>query len=410
MTAPPPPHSPYGSRLDRRSLIGAGFAGLATVVVSPESAIAAGGAKAPPPPSQPTLCGLFPSSGPEALAGDEAWRGVTLALDTANRSRPNPIRLIRADAADPTKSIAALAASTPPTACLGTMSSSRSFAATAAAELANIPYVELDAPADAITTRGFKMLHRTGLTTTDLAIRTIAAITDLLAPAWHRAPGTLRVALLFDDGATDGAFAASMLAQAKQAKLPVLLVMGYGSDKLDLSNQVERMQRAQIDLLIHAGQPEHVILLYEALAIAAWRPRMIIGAGSGYGMSAIGDALGHRIEHTMVVDAPLYDKPAQAILRAYRDRYATPPHSSISLTTYVGTMLVITALDQGRSLGAALTALKRKRGALANGWGVDFDADGQNRASFATLQQWRSGALVTIDPSIEGAKAPRTSL
>jgi len=407
MTALPHRHA----AIRRRKVIawGAGVLASALPVGQPSWAAAPSTTQAHPS-SQPTLCALFPESGAEALPGDEAWRGVELALDKANHGRPEPIRLIRIDADDPARSIAKIAATSPPTAFLGTMSSSLSFAATAAAELANIPYIELDAPADAITSRGFKMLHRIGLTTRDLATTTISTITTQLAPSWHRSPNSLRVALLFDEGATDGAYAAALLARARHARLPILLTMGYATDKMDLSAQVARMQRARVDLLIHAGRTDHVVLLYEALAIAAWRPRMIIGCGAGYGMSVIGQALGPQIENTMVIDAPLYGEAAETIRSAYFARYAANPASSLSLTTYVGTTLVVTALDQGQNIAAALTAMKRQRGALANGWGVDFGKSGQNRASFATLQQWRAGRLISVDSTIPGAAKAILSL
>ncbi|SIR01678.1 MULTISPECIES: ABC transporter substrate-binding protein [Acidiphilium] len=392
------------ANLSRRTLLGSGLA----VAASRSGAAAVRSAA----PSSPTLAALFPDQGAEALAGDEAWRGVTLAIADANRGRKQPIRLIRADATDPARTIATLAKADPPAAFIGTSSSTLSFVATAAAELANIPYIELDAPADAITTRGFKMLVRTGLTSAALAATTTTAIAGQIAPSWRKAAGELRIALLFDDGATNGAFAAAMLDLARQTKLPVVLTLGYATNTMDLASEIGRMQRAKIDLLIHAGRTEHVLLAYAAMATAGWRPRMIIGAGGGYAMSGLGFALGRAIENTMVVDTPLYDVsgPAAAIARAYRARYAAPPRSSASLTAYVGAQLVSGALGQDKPFRAALLATDRPRGALANGWGCAFNGQGQNRASFATLQQWRGGRLITIDPTIAGAAHPITSL
>lgn len=400
MTAQPPCLT-TSARHSRRTLVGAGIA-----VLLPGLARAGKAARQVAPPL--TLSALFPESGAQALVGDEAWRGVALAVDAANRHRTRQIRLIRTDAVDPGRAIARQVKSDAPTAFIGTLSSSWSFEATAAAELANIPYIELDAPADAITTRGFKMLLRTGLTTTDLAGAATTAIVGQIAPAWRRPAETMRIALLFDDGATDGAFAAAMLGVAQASKLPVLLSMGYAGATMDLTSEVGRMKRAKIDLLIHAGRTEHVLLLYEAMASAAWRPRMILGAGPGYGLSAIGFALGRMLDNTMVVDAPLYATTgrAAAIAAAYRRRYAISPRSSASLTTYVGTELILRSLHPDKPL----TPPTLRRGTLANGWGATFDSSGQNRSSFATLQQWRTGRLVTIDPAIPGALRPMLSL
>ncbi|MGC9271221.1 ABC transporter substrate-binding protein [Acidiphilium sp.] len=394
----------------RRALLGS-----AAAIIAPVVAMAAGATVPAHSASKVTLAALFPDQGAQALAGDEAWRGVALAVAAANRHRTDAIRLIRADAAtlaDPARGIARLAKASPPTALLGTLSSTTSFAATAAAELADLPYIELDAPADTLTARGFKMLIRTGLTTTDLAATTASTIIGQIAPAWHQPATTLRIALLFDVGASDGSFAAAMLGIAHRTNLPILLTLGYATDSMDLASEVGRMRRAKIDLLIHAGRTEHVLLLYQALAMAAWRPRMIIGVGPGYGMTVIGDALGRAIENTLVVDAPLYPPtgPAAAIAAAYRARYATSPRSGASLTSYVGTTLVIAAISAGEHLTTSLMAIHQPRGTLANGWGVAFSPDGQNRDSFATLQQWRGSRLVTVDPTIAGATKPILSL
>ncbi|MDD2877752.1 MAG: ABC transporter substrate-binding protein [Acidiphilium sp.] len=401
--------------LTRRTMLSTGLGtslGTSLASLAPAWAWAASSATAPKPAPPISLAALFPDSGAQGFAGDEAWRGVALAVAAANRHRAQPINLIRADASDPDGTIARLAKTAPPAALLGTMSSAKSFAATAAAELANIPYVELDAPADAITSRGFKMLIRTGLTTADLAAAAAAAITGQIAPAWRKPVTGLRIALLFDDGASDGAFAAAMLGIAQRGKLPILLTMGYDTNTMDLASEVGRMKRAKIDLLVHAGRIEHVLLLYEAMTIAAWRPRMIIGTGPGYGLSAAGAALGRAIENTMVVDAPLYAAtgPSDAIAQAYRRQYAISPRGSASLTTYVGTSLVLASLQPGKSLITTLTATRLKRGTLANGWGAAFGANGQNRNSFATLQQWRNGRLITIDTTVSGAAKPVFSL
>jgi branched-chain amino acid transport system substrate-binding protein len=400
MSTQPPSVTPPS--ITRRTILG-------TVALAASSSVHAAVRPAQPPPI--TLAAVFPDHGGEALAGDEAWRGTALAIAAANQGRKTPIRLLRTTTVDPSRHIADLAKSNPPAAFLGTQSSTVSFAATAAAELDNIPYIELDAPADAITTRGFKMLLRTGLTTTALAARTIGAIAGQIAPAWHKSTANLRIAILFDDGATNGAFAAAMLDLAHQTKLPILLMLGYGTNTMDLASEIARMKRARIDLLIHAGRTEHVLLAYQAMATAAWRPRMIIGIGTGYGMSAIGFTLGSALENTMVVDAPLYAAtgPSAAIAHAYQDRYARPPRSSASLTSYVGTMLVIAALDSGKPLIDTLRATNNPRSTLANGWGVAFNGDGQNRESFATLQQWRAGTLITIDPTVTGAAKERAA-
>lgn len=406
------PSKPLMSRISRRALL----SGVA--LAAGKRAGHAASATAKPHPAPVTVGALFPETGRLSLPGDEAFRGVELAVETARLSAPangKPIRLIRASAstqAEAAQVIHRLAATDHASLVLGTCSSTLSFAASAAAELANIPYVELDAPADAITRRGFKTLARTGLTTADLAGRAARAVSGLLAPAYGRRPQALRLALLFDVGASDGAFAAAMIAACAKAKLPLLLEIGYASGTMDLSGPVSRMKRAKVDVVIHAGTPDDVPLFYEAMTIAAWRPRMVIGAGSGYGLAGTGFAVGPAIEGTMVVGPPLYEASGESAMVAamYRRRYAASPRSAASLAAYVGAILAFEALIAGQPMPQSLQKRNLPHGALANGWGVKFSPTGQNERSFATLQQWRGGRLITIDDSVSGHAKSVTSL
>lgn len=357
---------------------------------------------------------LFPETGAQTLLGDEAWRGVELAIDAARAGIDADIEVLRADAANPDAAIRGMIRKAGKASdiamILGSQSSTAAFAATAAAELAGIPYVELDAPADGITRRDFKILSRICTTTTDFASAAETAITTLLIPGWKTGAERLRLALLFDIGATDGSFAGAMLAACRRAGLPVVLSMAYATEAADFDEEVARMRRAGIELLIHAGRTAHVLLLYQAMQEAGWRPRMIIGAGPGYGLAETGAALGPALDNTMVIGNPLYGEDSASIAAAYQRRYAAPPRGGASLTTHVGTTLALDALRTGKPLPASLTAISRPRGSLANGWGVRFDTTGQNRESFVTLQQWRDGALITIDPKIPGAAKPALTL
>lgn len=405
-----PPH--VTRQPNRRAVIGGLCLGAVGLAARPARAAAVPGKAETTTPLH--IGTLFPESGPQSLIGNEAWRGVELAARAAYPTFAGGLTLLRGDASRADAAIKAMIGHAGKkeaiSVILGSQSSTDSFAATAAAELAGIPYVELDAPASGITRRDFKRLMRTCTTTDDFAAKTESAITGLLMPHWHVGAERLRLALLFDVGATNGSFASAMLAACKRAGLPVTLSMAYATEAMELSEEVGRMQRAKIDLLIHAGRAQHVLLLYEAMRAAAWRPRMIVGTGAGYGLSEIGRVLGRALDNTMVVGNPLYGPDSASIAAAYRQLYASAPRGAASLTTHVGAALVLDALHSGKPVLSALAATRRQRGTLANGWGADFDNTGQNRASFVTLQQWQNGTLVTIDPGMKGSTKPLLTL
>ncbi len=371
-------------------------------------AAAAGGA----PKSVPVIVGaLFPDAGPLSLPGDEAFRGVALAAAAAQDHAPataRELRLIRRGASDAASAASAaqrLIHHDHVDIILGTCSSTLSFAASGIAELAGIPYVELDAPADGITARGFKTLIRTGLTTADLAEAATSAIIERVGPRFKRRHQDLRIALLFDAGATDGAFAAAMIASCRAAGLPVLLAEGYGASAVDLASPVARMKRADINIVVHGGNADGVLLLYEAMANLAWHPRAMIGSGTGYGLASTGFLLGRALDGALVVGSPLYqaDGPSAQVARLYQARYAATPRSAASLTTYAGASPVFEALMAAGRLPGALETQNQQTERLANGWGLAFDKAGQNTASFAALQQWRGGRLVSVAPPAAAA-------
>ena len=401
------------SRISRRRLLAwGGFAAAAPAAAGAAAAPAVKrGDVAETGTATFTVGALFPDSGPLSLPGSEAFRGVLLALDTARRQAPHggrSIRLIRADAVDApgaTRAAQKLIKNDHADLILGTCSSTLSFAASTAAELANIPYIELDAPADDITTRGFKTLARIGFTTTDLAKATVAALTDHVVPRLRRHRPQLKLGLLFDVGATDGAFAAAMVGACAAAKLPVAMTSGYAADTVDLVDHAERMMRAGIDVVVHAANPDGVIQFFEAMSSLGWRPRMVIGTGAGYGLTSTGFLLGQAIDDTLVIGVPAYQEegPSAAVAQLYREHFAASPRSAASLTTYAGALPVFRALMAGQKLPLSLEAAKPAQATLANGWGLNFNAMGQNMASFASLQQWRGGRLVTLSSGREPA-------
>jgi len=365
-------------------------------------------------PAKPIVIGaLFPATGPLAVAGDESWRGVQLAFDaTRNVKGPAAIRVIRAEASDAEGAAKAISTlrSQGAAAILGTTSSTLSFAATETAELAGIPYIELDAPADGITKRKFRTLLRTGPTSADATAVAYDTIVKLLAPAWEVEPAKLRIGVVFDIGASNGAFAASILSALAGAHIPVLLPIAYAQDRTDLDEPVRRMQRAALDLVIHASEPDGTILLNQAMALNKWRPRMLIGTGPGYALTTVADIIGRDFDRTMVVAPPNFapagtKSASAAIAEAYRVRFATAPRGPASLTAYVGAALAIEAI-RARDPIARLVGQTLPLGALANGFGLQFDSSGQNRRSFVTLQQWRNGSLVPIEPGRPGAMSP----
>jgi branched-chain amino acid transport system substrate-binding protein len=386
--------------MSRRLFMTAGAAWplAAAATWSLAAAAAEPGAPAPVAPTGVHFGALLPLSGPDGLVGDECLRGVMMALDDINAAggiagKPASLALIDAYVQAQSAQAAQAAMAADRTAfLLGSGSSGFSYPGSAAAELAQLPYIELSAAADGITGRGFRFLLRTTVTTSMIASVAVAAMAA-------RYPGR-KIGLLFNTGAEAGAVAAAALALWGQAKTPVRLSIGYGETVLDLRAQAGRMQRAGVEVLLHAAGADDVLQLFTAMRDIGWRPAAIFGCGPGYGLRESALALGPALEGTFVAGAPFYPVRAQYLADAYQERFDMQPRSADSLSCYVGAKLVLDILDQtGGDSTKLLESLRRVNiptGTLANGWGVAFDRNGQNQLAFANLQQWQSGVLKTL--------------
>jgi branched-chain amino acid transport system substrate-binding protein len=355
----------------------------------PRAVMAAGPAR-----PAPKIGVLLPLSGPDSLLGDECLRGVQLAVDAANGSSASRSRLslVEGDASDGVAATAKALLAGGVNLLLGTGASNIAYPGSDAAELAQIPYVELNAPADGIMGRNFKYLIRTGVTTSMQAAVALQALGARFAGK--------KIGLLFNTGASAGAVAAAALTQWQAQKISPLLSIGYPEDVADLQDPVSRMRRAGVEVLVHAAGTDDVLVLFQAMQGIGWRPGGIIGCGDGYGFRETAFALGEIFEATYVSGAPFYPDAAAGIAGAYQARFGMPPRSADSLSSYVGAKWVFDALAAVNGDTAKLLDALRKTtapaGTLANGWGVSFDKTGQNTAAFATLQQWRKGGLATV--------------
>jgi branched-chain amino acid transport system substrate-binding protein len=354
-----------------------------------------GGGKSTPKPAAPAPIGvLLPLSGDQSLVGDECLRGISLAVDSANLAggvAGARVTLATGDAFGQPNAAQALINTSHAALILGSGTSATSYAGSAAAEIAQLPYIELNAPADGIMTRGFKFLLRTGLTTTMIANTAIGIATEHLAGK--------KIGLLFNTGATAGAIATAALSAMQAAKITPIIAAGYPADLADLTEPVARFKRAGVEVLLHAADPADVLMVFAAFQSLAWKPA-IIGCGHGYLLRETAYALGDALNGTLVAGAPFYPPAAGAIAAAYQARYAMPPRSPDSLTTFAGAKLVFDTLSlAGGDVTKLLSALRKtdlSAGALANGWGAQFDKTGQNTRSFAIAQQWKSGTLVPL--------------
>lgn len=377
-------------------------------------------ALAQPAPQEWRLGGLFPLSGANALLGDEAARGLELAIAERNvaigAAGGRPLRLIRADVTEPAQALAEarrLIQAERATLLFGSVSAPIGIAASQAAESLDASYVELAAAADALTERGARHSFRTGPSALDYGELGAEALTRFLPNHLGQPADGLRIAILHESSASPESIAAHLEARLRAAGLVVAERLPHATRTPEMPAMVQRLRAAGVNVLIHAAAEGDAVALFRALQDAAWRPAAIIGAGLAWGLLDLARAVGPALEACFALDVPPIETAerwatgARPFAEAYQRRWGSAPRSGLSLAAYAGALAVLGQPGLERAaLRAGLTTLDQPEGALANGWGFRLDERGQNIRARPVLLQWQAGRPVAVFPPEAAAASP----
>jgi branched-chain amino acid transport system substrate-binding protein len=406
----------------RRDLLGGLGAGLGLTLGASFGPGWSRGAQAANPSRQPpddktlSVGALFPATGPLAALGNECLRGVQLATDLCNEGGGlfgKQIVLALGDASDPDRAVSEarrLISDAQPVLMLGTGDSALSLGASEVSEGSAIPYWELTATMPSITARGFHYLLRVCDIETGIAARCIEAAAEVVAPALSRSPSGLSVALLYADDGPGSTLMPLAMAAAHRSGMAAPLTIAYQPDSANLTALVARLAAMKPDVVIHHGSIDEVVLLFEGLAAQHWRPAALIGTTAPYASSETAAMIGPSFDGTLAVGVVPYSANARLAPEAamialiYEQRFGARPRSGLSLSHFAGAALCFDVLrrtgspDNDKMLGVA-RGLQLEPGDLANGWGAQFGAGGQNLRAFSCLSQWQNGQAVALLPA-----------
>lgn len=368
------------------------------------------------------LGALYPFSGGLALLGDESFRGTQMAVEERNASggiNGKKIVLVKADAVDANQAVGEarrLTSVEEVTAIFGSYASGISAAATQVTELAGVPYFELGAVADTITSRGFKYVFRSNSTAKSFADRSVESVVKVVAPMMKVDPKSLKIAIIYEDGPYGTLVGGFQKEEAKRLGLNVVESQSYSAKSVDLSSLVLRLKGANADIVLQTSYQNDTLLFFRQSASAGYKPKAVIGAGGGYSLQETANALGASADGVFNVDFPqitMKDSGAPGLkefVAAYEKRYGSQPRSGHSLVNYVGAKGFLDALAQAKStdkdkIRDAVMAYRKPVGSNAAGWGFQFSDNGQNQLASTNLMQWQSGKLVTVYPeAVSNAK------
>lgn len=359
-------------------------------------------------PAEIRLGGLFPLSGPNALLGDEAARGLELAIEERQAQGGRPLRLIRLDVTEAGQALAEarrLIQQERVGLLFGSVSAPIGLAASQAAEALEASYVELAAAADSLAERAQRHSYRTAPRAADYGALAAEALTRFLPNHLGQPADALRVAILHEASASAESIAASLEARLREAGITVAERLAHAVRTPEMPAMVQRLRAAGVNLLIHAAGEGDAVALFRALQDAAWRPAAVIGAGLAWGLTDLARTIGPALDGCFALDLPPIETAerwapgARPFAEAYQRRWGSPPRSGLSLAAYAGAQQILAQANLERmALRTALAALDQAEGQWPNGWGFRLDDRGQNTRARPVLLQWQAARPLTVFP------------
>lgn len=359
---------------------------------------------------------IYPFSGQLALLGEESARGLEIAVDEVNAAggvQGEKIVLVRGDAVDNNQAIGEarrLISVEKVVALFGTYSSARSIAASQISELSGVPYFELGAVADEVTSRGLKYLYRTNPTAKEMGKVSVEMTVNKIAPLLNKKPEELKIGIIYEDSSYGTSVANHQIAFAKEAGLNVVTTQGYPASTVDLSSLVLDLKQRGVDIVYQTSYQNDSVLFLQQANEASFKPSAIIGGGGGYSMQPTADSVGHDIiENVLDVDFTQYEinttytPGIEKFVEAYKAKYGQEPRSGHSLANYVGAKVIFEALNKEKgfdseTIRAAMQKIDVRDGSTAVGYGYKFGENNQNIRASMMGMQWQNGKLITVYP------------
>ncbi len=376
---------------------------------------------------QPLKIGaLYPVSGSLALLGDESWRGAEIARQMRNQKggvAGKQVEFVKVDIPDvnAAKSEAERLINREGLKLLtGTYSSSLCLAASEVAARAGIIYFEQGGIADPITARGYKTLLRTCPKAQFFSRSQLKYTKDWIAPQIKKKPSEVRLALVHEDSAYGSSISKDVEAEAKAAGIPLVSVLPYNAQAVDLSSVILKLKSEKPDVVIGVSYANDAILLGRQAKELGLDIKAFIGTGGGHSLRSFQEALGGAAEGVLNVDFTQFEVNTQftpglkEFVETYRKMFNEAPRSGHSLANFMGTNVLLDLLEKtGGSMDAGkfrqtAAAFELKPGLTSTGWGVKFDEGGQNVLADPFVMEWKGGKLVTVWP--EGAAVSKPTL
>lgn len=367
------------------------------------------------------LGAMYPRSGANAYLGEETWRGVELAMKVQNAKggiNGKEIKITIVDVPDTNSAVSAvqrLITQNHMQLIMGTFASASAYAASPIAERAGVIYYETNGTADNLTQRGFKYFFRASSPTANIATQGVSVTKDGLTSILKIPANQLKVAIIHEDGDWGTQSGNNLEKDVKAAGMQLLAREPYSATSVDLSPLVLKMKSLNPDVLLAASYTPDAQLFWKQCRDATWRPKALVGNGSGHTDTSFYKAFGSAANGVLDADFPQYDMSPKAApgitqyIQLYKKTYNENMRGPQSLVAYTSASTLWDILARAGSLDPeavrqAILATDIPIGKTPIGWGEKFAPPGDpnagtNLRTFAAAMQWQAGGkFVTVWP------------
>ena len=271
----------------------------------------------------------------------------------------------------------------------GCWNSSVTYPTTAVAERYGIPFIVPVSVADKITEQGFKTVFRIAAKDSWWTRDQFSFIKDMQDEFKTKVES---LAFVYENGDWGKGMAEQWKKLAEKNGYKVVLDEPYPSTATDLSPVVQKIKRANPDVLMLVSNAADAILLTNTLAEYKVKPKAIIASGGGHADPSFLKAVGNNAQYVFDIvewETDVNKPGAKETNEKFKTKYGYNLAGE-SVDAYIAMYVLADALERAGSLDPkairdALAATKLTKGPamIASYDAVEFDQTGQNK--FASL-------------------------
>ncbi|OGR16737.1 MAG: ABC transporter substrate-binding protein [Desulfobacterales bacterium GWB2_56_26] len=346
---------------------------------------------------------IEPMSGPSATLGQQGKAAREMAVEEINAAGGikalggMKLELIYADSeSKPEKGVAEaerLINTEKVHVLTGCWNSAVTYPTTAVAERYGIPFVVPVSVSDKITDQGFKNVFRIAAKDSWWTKDQFAFLKDMQAEFGTKVE---KLAFVYENGDWGKGFATQWKKLAEEAGYKVVLDEPYPSTATDLSPVVQKIRRANPDVLMLVSNAADAILLTNTIAEYKVKVKAIVASGGGHADPSFMKAVGKNAQYLFDIVEWETDVNKPGAKEA-NDKFKAKNGYNLTgeaVDAYVAMYVLKDALERAGSLepakireALATTNLKDGPGMIVGYDAVKFDATGQNEMASPVIVQ-----------------------